>query len=163
MGLLLGWEFPFLVLISGTPIESRILIPFLIPETLVGFFLNSTVEKMKKCNSDSKIWNFKKNVGTQYASFCTRKTVAVIPTSAQNGCCHTYIYSKRLPPYLHLLKTDAAIPTTTQNSCHHTYIYSKPLPPYLHLLKMVVAIPTFTQIGCCHTYIYSKQLPPSLK
>jgi hypothetical protein len=32
------------------------------------------------------------------------KTVAAIPTSAQNGCRHTYIYSKQLPPYLHLLK-----------------------------------------------------------
>jgi hypothetical protein len=31
--------------------------------------------------------------------------VAPIPTSTQNGCHHTYIYSKRLPPYLNLLKT----------------------------------------------------------
>jgi hypothetical protein len=51
--------------------------------------------------------------------------VAAIPTSTQNSCCHTYIYSKRLPPYLHLFKTVAAIPTSTQNGCCHTYIYSK--------------------------------------
>ncbi len=37
----------------------------------------------------------------------------------------TYIYSKRLPPYLHLLKMVATIPSSTQNDCHHTYIYSK--------------------------------------
>jgi hypothetical protein len=53
------------------------------------------------------------------------KTVATIPTSTQNGCHHTYIYSKRLPPYLHLLKTVATISTSTQNGCHHLYIYSK--------------------------------------
>jgi hypothetical protein len=34
----LGWEFQFLVPISGTPIESRILIPFSIPEIPVVFF-----------------------------------------------------------------------------------------------------------------------------
>jgi hypothetical protein len=33
----LGWEFQFLVPISGTPIGSGILIPFLIPEIPVGF------------------------------------------------------------------------------------------------------------------------------
>jgi hypothetical protein len=51
--------------------------------------------------------------------------VAAIPTSNQNGCRHTYIYSKWSPPYLHLLKTVAAIPTSTQNGCRHLYIYSK--------------------------------------
>jgi hypothetical protein len=35
---LLGWEFQFLVPIFGTPIGSRILIPFLIPKIPVGFF-----------------------------------------------------------------------------------------------------------------------------
>jgi hypothetical protein len=34
----LGWEFQFSVLISGTPIVSRIPIPFLILKILVGFF-----------------------------------------------------------------------------------------------------------------------------
>jgi hypothetical protein len=35
----LGWKFQFLVPISGTPIVSRIPIPFLIPKIPVGFFL----------------------------------------------------------------------------------------------------------------------------
>jgi hypothetical protein len=35
---LLGWEFRFFVPISGTPIISRIPIPFLIPKIPVGFF-----------------------------------------------------------------------------------------------------------------------------
>ncbi len=35
---LLGWEFRFLVPITGTPIGSRIPIPFSIPEILVRFF-----------------------------------------------------------------------------------------------------------------------------
>ena len=79
------------------------------------FFLNSAVKKSTNWNSNSKIWNSKKkiNLGTQHTSFCTGKTVAAIPTSTQNGCCHTYIYSKWLPPYLHLLKTVAAIPKST--------------------------------------------------
>ncbi len=34
----LGWEFQFLVPISGTPILSGIPIPFLIPKIPVGFF-----------------------------------------------------------------------------------------------------------------------------
>jgi hypothetical protein len=34
----LGWEFQFLVLISGTPIGCRIPILFLIPDILVGIF-----------------------------------------------------------------------------------------------------------------------------
>jgi hypothetical protein len=36
---LLGWEFQFLVLISGTPIISRIPIPFLISKIPVGIIL----------------------------------------------------------------------------------------------------------------------------
>ncbi len=58
---ILGWEFQFLVLISGTPIRSGIPIPFLIPKIPVGFFLNSAVEKSRNLNSDSKNWNSKKN------------------------------------------------------------------------------------------------------
>jgi hypothetical protein len=50
---------------------------------------------------------------------------AAISTSTQNGCRHLYIYSKQLPPSLHLLKTVAAISTSTQNGCRHLYIYSK--------------------------------------
>ncbi len=45
----LGWEFQFLVPISGTPIVSRIPIPFLIPKIPVGkYFLNSDVWRFKK-------------------------------------------------------------------------------------------------------------------
>ncbi len=84
-----------------------------------------------------------------------RKSVHLI-LYQKKGCRHTYIYSKRLPPYLHLLKTVAPISASTQNSCHHTYIYSKQLSPYLHLLKTVAAIPTSIKNGCCHSYIYSK-------
>jgi hypothetical protein len=127
-----------------------------------NFVLNSAVEQSTNQNSDSKIWNSKKKIGSQYISFCTRKMVAAIPISTQNGCRHTYIYSKWLLTYLHLLKTVATIPTSTQNGCHHTYIYSKQLPPYLHLLKMVATIPTSNQNGCRHTFIYSKWLPPYL-
>jgi hypothetical protein len=143
----LGWEFQFLVPISGTPIGSGIPIPYSIPEILFGHFFSFADEKLTNWNFDSEIWNSKKYIGTQYTSFRTRKQVVPIPTSTQNCCRHTYIYSKRLLPYLHLLKTVAVIPTSTQNGCRHTYIYSKRLPPYLHLLKMVAAIPTSTQNG----------------
>jgi hypothetical protein len=45
----LGWESRFLVPISGTPIVSRILISFLIPKILVGFFFgNSNVWRVRK-------------------------------------------------------------------------------------------------------------------
>jgi hypothetical protein len=58
----LGWEFKFLVPISGTPIGSGIPIPFLIPKILVGkLFSKSAVEKSRNWNSDSKIRNSKKN------------------------------------------------------------------------------------------------------
>ncbi len=86
------------------------------------------------------------------------KTVVAISTSTQNSCRHTYIYSKWLLPYLHLLKLFATIPTYTQKECPHTYIYSKQLPPYLHLLKTVAAIPTSTQNSHRHLYIYSKRV-----
>jgi hypothetical protein len=59
---ILGWEFQFLVPISGTLIGSGTPIPFLIPKIPVGFsFLNSAVEKLRNRNSDSKIQNSKKN------------------------------------------------------------------------------------------------------
>ncbi len=47
---MLGWEFWFLVLISGTPIVSGIPIPFLIPKILVGknVFWNSNVWRVRK-------------------------------------------------------------------------------------------------------------------
>jgi hypothetical protein len=44
----LGWEFQFLVPISGTPIISRIPIPFLVPKIPVGFFFNSNVWRVRK-------------------------------------------------------------------------------------------------------------------
>jgi hypothetical protein len=129
---------------SGTPIVSRILFPFLIPEILVGrFFLNSAVETLTNWNSDSKIWNSKKKI-------IPRNTVILIS--------YQKTISKRLPPSLHLLKTVAAISTSTQNGCHHLYISSKRLPPSLHLLKTVAAISTSTQDGCPHLYIYSKRV-----
>ncbi len=95
-------------------------------------------------------------IGIPKKYFC-RNSVHLI-LYKKNGCCHTYIYSKRLPSYLHLLNADchhnyiysmlvAAIPSSTQNGCRHTYIYSTPVPPYLHLLNA----------GCRHTYIYSKK------
>jgi hypothetical protein len=107
----LGWEFQFSVPISGTPIGSGIPISFLIPGILVGnIFLNSAVEKLTNRNSNSDIWNSEKiYVGTQYFSFPTKK-------QSQNSCRHLYIYLKRLPPSLHLLKMVAAISTSTQNS-----------------------------------------------
>jgi hypothetical protein len=52
-----------LVPISGTPIGSRIPIPFLIPKIPVGiFFSNSAVEKLRNRNSDSEIRNSEKNI-----------------------------------------------------------------------------------------------------
>ena len=58
---MLGWEFQFLVPISGTPIGSGIPIPFSIPKITVGkFFSNSAVEKSRNQNSDSEIWNSEK-------------------------------------------------------------------------------------------------------
>ncbi len=61
LGLPLGWEFQFLVPISGTPIGRGIPIPFLIPKIPVGkYFLNSAVEKLRNRNFDSKIRNSEK-------------------------------------------------------------------------------------------------------
>ncbi len=48
---------PISVEISGTPIRSRILVPFLIPDILVGFFFNSGVEKSSNRSYDFKIRN----------------------------------------------------------------------------------------------------------
>ncbi len=51
-----------MVPISGTPIRSGIPVLFLIPKIPVGkFFSNSAVENLRNQNSDSKIWNSKKN------------------------------------------------------------------------------------------------------
>jgi hypothetical protein len=55
----LGWEFQFLVPISGTPIGSGIQILFLILDIPVDFFLISAVEKSSNWNSDSEIRNSK--------------------------------------------------------------------------------------------------------
>ncbi len=54
----LGWEFRFFVPISGTPIGSRIPIPFSIPKIPVEkCFSNSAVEKSRNRNYDSEIQN----------------------------------------------------------------------------------------------------------
>jgi hypothetical protein len=59
----LGWEFQFLVPISGNPIGRGIPIPFLFPEIPVGnFVLNSDVEKSSNWNSDSEIRNSEKKL-----------------------------------------------------------------------------------------------------
>ncbi len=145
----LGWEFRFLLPISGTPIGSGIPIPFLIPEILVGFFLEFCCWKIDKLEFRFQNLEFRKKK--------CRNLVHLI-LYQKNGCRHTYIYSKRLPPYLHLLNAGcrhtyiysmpvATIPTSTQNGCRYTYIYSTPVPPYLYLLNA----------GCRHTYIYSKK------
>jgi hypothetical protein len=61
ISLKLGWEFRFLVPISGTPIRSGIPIPFSIPKIQVGiFFSNSAVEKSRNRNSNPKIRNSEK-------------------------------------------------------------------------------------------------------
>ncbi len=44
----LGWEFQFLIPISGTPIVSRIPILFLVPKIPVGFFFISDVWRVRK-------------------------------------------------------------------------------------------------------------------
>ncbi len=126
-----------MVPISGTPIRSGVLIPFLIPEIPVRFFfLNSAVKKINKLEFRFQNLEFqKKTVGTQYTSFRTRKTVAAIFTSTQRW----------LLPYLHLLNTCPTIPTSTQRLSCHTYIYSTPVPQYLHLLNACPPIPTSTQ------------------
>ncbi len=68
----LGWEFQFLVPISGTPMVSGIPIPFLIPKIPVGFFflkfqcLESQKTGIPICN----IWNsnnlFAQELSTSY-------------------------------------------------------------------------------------------------
>ncbi len=131
-----NFRFQFL----GPPSEAEFRIRFNFLGFWWDFFLNSAVDKLTNWNYDSKIWKSKKiKVGTQYTSFCTGKMVAAIPTSTQNGCRHTYIYSM---PVAAIPTPVATIPTSTQNSCRHTYIYSKRLLPYLHLLKAVAATPT---------------------
>jgi hypothetical protein len=56
----LGWEFRFLVPISGTPIVSGIPIPFSIPKIPVGFFFEIPVSgESENQNSDlqySEFW-----------------------------------------------------------------------------------------------------------
>jgi hypothetical protein len=52
----LGWEFGFLVPISGTPIGSGIPIPFLIPVILAELFLEFRCSKIVK--SEFRFQNF---------------------------------------------------------------------------------------------------------
>ncbi len=62
-GYRLGWEFQFLVPISGTLFRSGIPIPILIPKILDGkFFSNYAVEKLRDQNSDSEIRNSEKKM-----------------------------------------------------------------------------------------------------
>ncbi len=70
----LGWEFQFLVLISGAPIESGIPIPFQIPGIPVRFFFqNSAVKKLSNWNSDLQNLELLcfSHEGTLFISFCT--------------------------------------------------------------------------------------------
>ncbi len=83
----LGWKFWFLVPFSGTPIGSRVPIPFPIPDILVGFFFRILLLKrhqlgFRYLNSEFRFFY----VGTQYISFCTTKQ-------------SQYLF----PPKLHLL------------------------------------------------------------
>jgi hypothetical protein len=56
----LGWEFQFLVPISGTPFGSGILIPFLIPKIPVGFFFEILMSgKSENWNSDLRYSEFR--------------------------------------------------------------------------------------------------------
>ncbi len=95
----LGWEFRFLVPISGTPIVSRITIPFLIPKIPVGkYFLNSDVWRVRK--SEFRLRNFE-------FRYLIRKQILIPPSIPRfmeenhhhtrwrenNFSCQTYIYS----------------------------------------------------------------------
>jgi hypothetical protein len=68
----LGWEFQFLVPISGTPIGSRILIPFLIPKIPVGNFFRIPLLKNREIGIPISKFGIpkKNNVGIQYTSSC---------------------------------------------------------------------------------------------
>jgi hypothetical protein len=71
----LGWEFRFLVPISGTPIKNGILILFLIPTILVGFFFPIPLLKNQEIGILIPKIGIpkKKNVGIQYTPFCRRR------------------------------------------------------------------------------------------
>ncbi len=56
----LGWEFRFLVPISGTPIVSGILIPFSIPKIPVGIFFKIPMSgESENWNSDLRYSEFR--------------------------------------------------------------------------------------------------------
>ena len=137
--LLLGWEFQFSVPISGTPIGSGILIPFLIPEIPVRFFFWFPLLKNKQIWIPIPKFEIQKKIRRKSVHLILyQKTIAISFPTKITSCCHLNIYSKQV----------AAISTSTENGCRHTYIYSKRLPPYLHLLKTVAPIPTSTQNSC---------------
>ncbi len=150
-------NFDFRFRFLGPPSEAEFRFRFRFRRFRLDFILNSaSVEKSTNQNSDSEIKIIRRNslLLVSYQKTISKrlppslhllKMVVAIPTSTQNSCAHSYIYSKLFPPYLHLIKTVASIPTSTQNGCRHTYIYSKQLPPYLHLLKTVTDISTSTQ------------------
>ncbi len=115
----------------GPPLEVEFRFCFQFQRFWLDFF-EFRCWKNDKSNVRFQKLEFRKNVGTQYISFCNIEMVAAIPTSTQ---C-------RLLPYLHLLNACLAISTSTQRLSSHTYIYSTPVHiysmpvlPYLHLLN----------------------------
>jgi hypothetical protein len=69
---LLGWEFQFLVPISGTPIGGGIPIPFKIPKIPVGFFFEITISgESENRNSDLQFLEFRQFLAQELStSFC---------------------------------------------------------------------------------------------
>jgi hypothetical protein len=69
---ILGWEFQFLVPISGTPIGGGILIPFTIPKISVGFFFEiPSSGEPENWNSDLRFLEFRQFLAQKLrTSFC---------------------------------------------------------------------------------------------
>jgi hypothetical protein len=96
--LVLGWEFQFLVPISGTPIVSGILILFLIPKIPVGFFLKF------RCLESQKIGIPIPKFGILVPHKKT-DTYSSVDTKVHGRKPSPYKTAGELffPPYLHLL------------------------------------------------------------
>jgi hypothetical protein len=125
----------------GPPSEAEFWFRFWFQRFPLDFFLNSAVENSTNQNSDSK--NSPKKLTNERSTphFVPEKWLLPYLHLLNAHCCHTYIYSTPIPPYLHPLNACPAIPSSTQCLSHHTYIYSMPIhiystpvPPYLHLL-----------------------------
>jgi hypothetical protein len=71
-GCQLGWEFQFLVPISGTPIEGGIPILFTIPKIPVGFFFEIPISgESENRNSDLQFLEFRQFLAQELStSFC---------------------------------------------------------------------------------------------